>query len=239
MLVCKQVNKQLKKEWKWIQDVNTIRIYKEIEWQLSSFFPFSIFYLIGTWGPWRSNKKKMERNLLTFGHIIKKKLESPNVYKRRFHGKESSAQRSDPWAGLIASCGSFGLMVCNRRTRIQLTRIVNFFGHMPGKCADRASGFFLSLFCSRSTSSISWFTLSGIWNSLVKISSLSWSSVRERPFFLAFGLLMSRKKEIRVALLDQRQIIFTNELIFNKKMFWWASSLSFSLGSSSKHFLFY
>ena len=133
------------------------------------------------------------------------------VYKRRFHGKESSAQRSDPWAGLIASCGSFGLMVCNRRTRIQLTRIVNFFGHMPGKCAnqDRASGFFLSLFCSRSTSSISWFTLSGIWNSLVKISSLSWSSVRERPFFLAFGLLMSRKKEIRVALLDQRQIIFT------------------------------
>ena len=116
LLVCKQVNKQLKKEWKWIQDVNTIRIYKEIEWQLSSFFPFSIFYLIGTWGPWRSNKKKMERNLLTFGHIIKKKLESPNVYKRRFHGKESSAQRSDPWAGLIASCGSFGLMVCNRRT---------------------------------------------------------------------------------------------------------------------------
>ena len=36
--------------------------------------------------------------------------------KRRFHGKESSAQRSDPWAGLITSCGSFGLMVCNRRT---------------------------------------------------------------------------------------------------------------------------
>ena len=151
-------------------------------------------------------------HLLSFGQlIIKEKRESPNVYKRRFHGKESSAQRSDPWAGLIASCGSFGLMVCNRRTRIQLTRIVNFFGHMPGKCAnqDRASGFFLSLFCSRSTSSISWFTLSGIWNSLVKISSLSWSSVRERPFFLAFGLLMSRKKEIRVALLDQRQIIFT------------------------------
>jgi len=42
------------------------------------------------------------------------------VYKRRFHGKESSAQRSDPWAGLIASCGSFSLMVCNRRTLLWL-----------------------------------------------------------------------------------------------------------------------
>ena len=56
-----------------------------------------------------------------------------------------------------------------------MARIINFFGHMPGKCVnqDRASGFFLSLFCSRSTSSISWFTLSGIWNSLESYSGPS------------------------------------------------------------------